>query len=59
MKKLIALTLMVACLACFSLGCGEKDKKPTTTTPPTNTAPVDDDKPADTGAATDSAPVAP
>jgi len=33
MKKLIALTLMVACLTCFSLGCGEKDKKPATTTP--------------------------
>ena len=30
MKKLIALTLMVACLACFSLGCGKKDTKPVT-----------------------------
>jgi len=40
MKKLIALTLMVACLACFSLGCGKKDdgKKPATTTTTTSTS---------------------
>ena len=41
MKKLIALTLMVACLACFSLGC-KKDTpstgggSSTTTTQPTD-----------------------
>ena len=36
MKKLIALTLMVACLACFSLGCKEKqDTKPAPTPPAT------------------------
>jgi hypothetical protein len=28
MKKLIALSLIVVCLGCFSLGCGEA-KKPT------------------------------
>jgi len=51
MKKLIALTLMVACLACFSLGCpAKKDTKPVTT-PNTTSAPADDtaadDKPAE------------
>ena len=40
MKKLIALTLIVVCLGCFSLGCGEAKK----------TEPV---KPAGEPAATD------
>ncbi|MCL2118363.1 MAG: hypothetical protein FWH27_08065 [Planctomycetaceae bacterium] len=47
MKKLIALTLMVACLACFSLGC----KKPAPPTPtPDATQQADDETPAETPA---------
>ena len=41
MKKMIALTLMVACLACFSLGCGDKVKK-ADPAPAAPAAPADD-----------------
>ena len=34
MKKLIALTLMVVCLACCTLGCPGKKETPKSTTPP-------------------------
>ena len=45
MKKLIALTLIVVCLGCFSLGCGEA-KKPEPTKPAETTT----TDTADTGA---------
>ena len=53
MKKLIALTLMVACLACFSIGCpgGEKEKPTSSTPPPTSTPDPSTDAPVDTPAA--------
>ena len=52
MKKLIALALMVVCVAGFSLGCkGKKDPAPTSTTPEA-TAPAEgaDATPAETPA---------
>ena len=60
MKKLIALTLMVVCLAGFSLGCG--DKKPAPPAPSGNTSvPADPATPADAPAETpaDPAPAPP
>ena len=52
MKKLIALTLMVVCFACCTLGCG--DKKPAKPATPPAAATTDgaaDAKPADSTAA--------
>ncbi len=48
MKKLIALTLMVACLACCSLGCKPKEPAKKPAEPASTTAPADAEKPADT-----------
>ena len=51
MKKLIALTLMVACLACFSMGCPGKKEEPKPVTPPV-------EQTTDTGSTTDTTPEA-
>ena len=48
MKKLIALTLVVVCLTCFSfVGCGESKKPTTPAAPAGGDAPADVPAPAD------------
>ena len=42
MKKLIALALMVVCVAGFSLGCKKADPKPATPPATDATAPAED-----------------
>ena len=53
MKKLIALSLMVVCLACCTLGCpgDKKPAKPATPPAATTTDGAADAKPADSTAA--------
>ena len=57
MKKLIALTLMVACLACFTLGC--PDKKPPAPAPSTTSQTGGDEATPDDAPAVPAAPAAP